>query len=143
MSRSRPQYMPVRHFDNINSDQKSPEAIRDEIIAVLSSAADDTDAAVRYAAWCRKVMSENRIGPSALGDFQRDERVGNLRYRDNFAAAVADVLRMDPALGGADETDIEELIKWMFGEPTSIEPRTASYLFELILSPCMARCGQS
>jgi len=49
-------------------------------------------------------------------------------------ATLADLLRNDTTLGGADESDISELLAWLLGETADIEDETAQVLFDLLLA---------
>jgi hypothetical protein len=110
--------------------------LRDEIVHLLADAVDPNDAATRYNNWCQSALADGRVPPSSIGDFAIGERLGHLRYRRNFASNISDVLRADRAHGGVDETDIEELVKWLFGEPSNIEIAAATFLFTLLLADC-------
>jgi hypothetical protein len=43
-------------------------------------------------------------------------------------------LSRDPSLGVIDDSDLEELISWLFGDPADIEDDAANLLFELLLA---------
>src|ERR1700685_2311931 len=130
MARTRPAYLPARCFANIDEDNLCDADVRDDAIKSVSACADVAEARVKFEAW--RAASTHRI-PKHSVFFEHSERVGRLRYRDYYASAIADVLRADAALGGVDESDIDELLKWVFGEPTSIDPSVATFLFELLL----------
>ena len=133
MARVCPTNVPMRYFENIDRDRHTPESVRDEIIEVLRTAGSVDEARTRYEAW-RRGASATGVAPSLIRDFGREEKVGSLRYRRSFADIVAEMLRSDPTMGGADATDLEELISWLLGEPTTIEPAAALFLFDTILS---------
>lgn len=136
MPRTCPLHVPVQCFQNIDTDQRVSDDLRDEIVHLLAAAADQKDAATTYNRWCQSALADGRVLPSPIGDFANGERLGHLRYRGNFASNISDVLRADRAHGGVDETDIEELVKWLFGEPSNIEIAAATFLFTLILAEC-------
>jgi hypothetical protein len=124
----------ARYFKNIDEDGRSANALRDEIISELSGAISADDAMSRYDRWCEDARNRGRIAPTPVNDFAADERVGTLRYRDSFAARTAKALRSDPELRGVDESDIQEVINWLFGEPCTIEPNVARFLYDTILA---------
>ncbi len=141
MPRDCPPHVPIRCFANIDTDNFSSEAMRDEVIAALAVAVDALDAELRYEAWRRAAIANGRLSLHPV-NFEVEERVGRLRYRDNYESELADVLRSDALLGGADESDIEELIKWLFAEPSSIDQDAAEFLFEAILADKPIETGE-
>ena len=132
MARTCPAHVPVQCFDNINSDHRVSEELRVEVLDLLAAASGVLDVALRYDDW--RARAHHRNPPVSIPDFLANEAVGHVRYRPNFADKVCEILRGSRAHGGVDETDIEELIKWLFGEPSNMEPPAAEYLFQLILS---------
>jgi hypothetical protein len=133
MPRSCPTHLPARHFSNIDLDPGAADALKEECIALLETAASEDDARNKYEVWRIGAKSAGKVPFVRVTDVGATERIGRLRYRDNYAADLADVLRRDPAIGGVDESDIDELVNWIFGEPTRLDPTVAQGLFELIL----------
>src|SRR5262249_4919604 len=107
MSRACPAFVPLRHFENIDRDNYAPEDLRDEALQALSGASDADDAGRRYEAW-REATTGDGHAPVHTTHFEEKERVGRVRYRDSYASALADILRQDEDLGGADESDLED-----------------------------------
>src|SRR5262245_37348891 len=141
MPRKRPRYVPERCFANIDTDNYSSDTLRDEVIETLATAVDESDAARKYEAWRQSSIANSKINVHPIG-FEREERVGRLRYRDTYESELAEVLRRDARLGGADESDIEELVKWIFGELSGMDPDTGKFLFDLILADKRIEGGQ-
>lgn len=132
MPRTCPPYFPAQYFDNIEADSHSPDALKDECCTHLLIATDIDDCHLRFETWRESALREGKVSspPITLPD---GERLGHLRYRDNYADELAAVLNADPDLVGIDASDLTELLNWLFGEPTRLDPVAAQSLFSLIL----------
>ncbi len=133
MRRACPPHVPTRHFENIDGDTSCTDELRDEAITALAASADPVDAARRFSEWCRATRDAGRVPEHSIR-FEDRERVGRLRYRATYDSHLADILRLNSDIGGADESDIEELVKWIVGEPSALEDDAARFLFEQLVA---------
>lgn len=128
MPRVCPPYVDAQCFSNIENDHMSDEVLKDQVILALQIAGSQIDAKTIYEEWRREILSDCRysVHPKT---FEANERVGRLRFRPRYLTQLAEDLRLDAGLG-VDETDIEPLVSWMIGEPSSMEDTSAKFLFD-------------
>jgi hypothetical protein len=122
-----------RRFFNIDQDNFSSHEIRNEIVAILETAASIEHAKDLYDAFREKAQADGKVNITDKA-FEPEERVGRLRYRPRYASDLADQLRNDPSLGGVDETEIDEVLNWVFGLPSAMETPAARFLFDRFLA---------
>jgi DNA (cytosine-5)-methyltransferase 1 len=127
MPRPCPPHLDPQCFANIVGDGLSSDGLKDEIILALERVGSQADAKRTYAEWRTSVLLAGRHTSSAK-TFSAGERVGRLRFRPRYLSELADRLRSSTGLG-IDETDVEGLVSWMAGQPSTMEDAAARFLF--------------
>lgn len=132
MPRTCPTYAHSQCFANIEGDELSSEELKDGVNLVLATATNETEARAIYENWREATLGDRKFTEHPK-TFEINERVGRLRYRPIYISQLAEQLRSDTGLG-IDEADIEDLVSWMLGEPSTMEETSARFLFDTFLA---------
>jgi hypothetical protein len=128
-----PTFFPAPYFKNLQQDAHTADDLKVECCDHLATAKSAAECRVLFEEWRQAAVLAGKVSPPPIADFKPDERLGNIRYRDNYLDNLAKILRKDPDLSGVDASDLVELINWVFGEPSRLDDTVARALFDTIL----------